>query len=124
MRYASTISRSICHRRLCLDGVEQPAFAGGLCSVIVEGVLGVVFAGLGWTLRRRGMAAKQELAATWRRCLLPGVPAVLLAYVLSYMLLMDRSRPTMPSGEYYRYFDSSLRMVPNEDGRFGGQTPY
>jgi hypothetical protein len=84
------------------------------CIIIVEGVLGVLVGAAGWFLRRKGATSPKSLARTWRRCLVLGLPGLLVLYALGYMLLMDRSRPTRPTSEFYHYFESSLRMVPDE----------
>jgi len=73
-----------------------------------EALFGLLFATLGWLLRRRGLSSI-SVRWTWTRFLMVAVPSLPLLYVAGYFILMDRSRPTDPVCE--RHFQSSLRGV-------------
>src|SRR4051794_14156557 len=93
-----------------IAGLILMAFSGFLlleavgCFIVVESVLAALIGAAGWFLRRNAVTTQKSLTASWRRCLLVGIPGLVVCYVLSYMLLMDRSRPTRPTSEFYRHF--------------------
>ena len=88
------------------------------CSIVIEAILALGISVAGWFVRRAGIA-KHITLRTWFRLLTLGLPTLLILYVAGYFVLMDRSRPTFWSmSARPHYFDSSLRMVPNEWGDF------
>jgi hypothetical protein len=80
--------------------------------IVLEGLLGVSISVAGWFIYHKGTTTRATLA-TWIRCFALGLPVLLATYVVAYLVLMDRSRPTAFSA-YRTYFESSLRMAPNE----------
>jgi hypothetical protein len=86
------------------------------CSIVIEAILALGISVAGWFVRRAGIARHITLR-TWFRLLILGLPTLLILYVAGCFVLMDRSRPTFWSmSARPHYFDSSLRMVPNEWG--------
>jgi hypothetical protein len=87
-------------------------------SIVIEATLALTTSAVGLFVWRTGEARCITLR-TWFRCLMFGLPTLLVLYVAGYFVLMDRSRPTFwNSSAKPHYFDSSLRMVPNEWGDF------
>jgi hypothetical protein len=80
-------------------------------------VVAAAFVAFGWWFRKRGAAALASGGfRRWARFCLVAFPALLAAYVAGYFLLMDRHRPTSPTGAFVR-FESSYRWAPREQAR-------
>jgi len=77
-------------------------------------LIAVAFVLFGWFLRKRGAAALPSASfRRWSHFFAVALPVLLVVYILGYFALMDRSRPTSPTGAFVR-FESSLRFAPRE----------
>ena len=87
-------------------------------SIVIEATLALTTGVAGLFVWRAG-EARCITPRTWFRCVILGLPTLLILYVAGYFVLMDRTRPTFwNSSARPHYFDSSLRMVPGEWGDF------
>lgn len=86
----------------------------------VEAVFGIAFGTVGWLFWKRNFPESPR-RLTWLRFLTITLPILPILYVLTYFILMDRSRPTDPAGE--KRFQSSLRWMPYNYG-WGQRRPY
>ena len=83
-------------------------------SIVIEATLALTTSAVGLFVWRTGEARCITLR-TWFRCLIFGLPTLLILYVAGYFVLIDRSRPAFSDWSAMpRYFDSKLRMLPKE----------
>ncbi len=113
--------------------MPNPKKVAGLALIIFGGWLGLEgalmlsigqflvagsFVTLGWFLRKRGATGQGggssgQRVREWMQFSAFAVPVLIAAYLLGYLALMDRHRPTSPSAEFVR-FESSFRFAPRE----------
>jgi len=105
---------------LVITGLMLMVFAGLLLleavlwSIVIEAALALAISAAGLFVWRTG-EAKCITLRTWFRCLILGLPTLLILYVAGYFVLMDRSRRSLSDWPArHHYFDSSLRMVPTD----------
>src|SRR5437870_1611670 len=90
------------------------ALEGALMLSVPQLAIAAVFIFAGWHFRKRGAARTNVLSHAggrnfrrWVRFCAAAIPILVVAYVMGYFALMDRSRPTSSAAMFTR-FESSL----------------